>query len=252
VTINALSSTASTVVAGLGTQTYNLTTTGIYTLSCQSFLPYLAIGSQPQSTVPSPAIDTVTTVADVSGSLNSTYFTFYSAGNLYGFYVWYNINSAGVDPAPTGLFGIQVAAATSATANTIASDTIAAINANALASQYVKASGATNNVIISDLQTGTSTAAANGTASPGFSYVVTATGSYGFPAESGLNIFLEDNGTVLTRVGNPTPTQPLLNCQSVFQGTSGDVVTVVLTSLSPADQLPNAVKSIMNLFAGPL
>src|ERR1700733_2564833 len=105
-TINSLSAISSTVVGGLGTQTFNIVTAGLYTMSFKSFLPYLAAGGQPVTANPIANIQTITTVADVSGSLNSTYFTVYSAGNLQGFYVWFNINSAGVDPAPAGLTGI--------------------------------------------------------------------------------------------------------------------------------------------------
>ena len=66
--------------------------------------------------------------ADTSGSLNSKYFTLYdAAGN--GFYVWFNINSAGVDPAPPGLTAIPVAGATNASATTLGGAAATAIQA---------------------------------------------------------------------------------------------------------------------------
>lgn len=77
-------------------------------------------------------ISTVVCVADVSGSLNDTYFllegivtTTYRRKQ---FYVWLNVNSAGSDPALTGKTGIEVAVATDATANTVATAVAAAID----------------------------------------------------------------------------------------------------------------------------
>jgi hypothetical protein len=249
-TINSLQVNNSTVVGGLGTQTFNVVTTGNYTCSFKSFIPYLAAGGQPVTTQPTQNIQTITTVADSSGSLNSTYWTFYSAGALQGFYVWYNINSAGVDPAPAGLTGIQVTGATNVTANNIASATRTAIAANAAAAAYVTVTGATNNIILTDIQPGTTTAAANGTASPGFSYATGTIGSYGVPAISGLNIVINQNSTVLARYGFPSPTQPIMGGSVVISATAGDVIAVVFSSQSTADAAPNAVKSIVNLYQG--
>ncbi len=116
-------------------------------------------------------VETVTTVADVAGSLNSTWFHLFSANNATTYYVWYNINSAGVDPAPGGT-GIMVAAATGASANAIATATAAAIDPS---SDFV-ATALSNVVTITDSAFGPATAPSNGTASPGFSYSVTTPG----------------------------------------------------------------------------
>src|SRR5260221_10271551 len=96
---NALQLNQSTVVGGLGTQSYTITTAGLYTLECKSFIPYFPSGSPAQSAVPTMEVTDVTLVADSSGSLNSTYWTFNSANDLYRYYVWDNINNAGVDHA---------------------------------------------------------------------------------------------------------------------------------------------------------
>lgn len=248
-TINSLQLNQSTVVGGLGTQTFNVITTGLYTVSFKSFIPYLAAGSPPVTANPSAAIQNIATVADSSGSLNSTYFTFNSAGNLQGFYVWFNINSAGVDPAPAGLTGIEVSAATGVTANNLATAIRSAIAANAAAASYFTVSGATNHVILTGLQIGTSTNAADGTAPTGFSFTPTA-GSYGTPAVSGLDVVINQNSTVLARYGFPSPTQPIMGGSVVVGATAGDVLTVVLSSLSTADAALNAVKTIVNLYQG--
>lgn len=248
-TINSLQVNQSTVVGGLGTQTFNVVTAGLYTVSFKATIPYQPAGSQPQSTSPSPESTNVTCAADTAGSKNSTFWTFNSAGDLYGYYVWYNINSAGVDPAPTGLTGIQVAGATGATAATLATATIAAINASTAASYVVATAGTSGHLIVTNLQVGACTDAANGSASYGASFVVTQ-GSYGVPAISGLDVVLKNNSTVLARYGFPTPTQPSMGGSVVVQCAASDVITVVLSSLSDADNALNAVKTVVNLFQG--
>jgi hypothetical protein len=245
---NALQSNQSTVVGGLGTQSYTVTTAGLYTLSFKSFIPYLAAGSPAVTANPVAEVQNITCTGDTSGSLNSTFFTFYTAGNAYGYYVWYNINSAGVDPAPGGgLIGIQVAAATGANANTIASDTRTAITA---AVSTVTISGATSHVIITNNYPGTCTAAADGTAATSFSFSVTTAGTWGTPAISGLVVQLKQNSTVLATYSSPTPTQPIMGGSVVISASSSDVLGVVLSSLSTADNAANAVKTIVNLFQG--
>lgn len=117
---------------------------------------------------------TVATVADSGGSLNSTYFHLYSATDATRYYVWYNVNSAGVDPAVTGATGIEVALSTGATANTVASATVAAINSSA-GSDFT-ASGATSPFTLNNDAAGSCTEASNGAASPGFTFTVTQNG----------------------------------------------------------------------------
>jgi hypothetical protein len=62
---------------------------------------------------------TITTVADVAGSLNDTYFLINGADEI-EYYVWFNVNSAGTDPVLPDKTGVEVALATGATANTVA------------------------------------------------------------------------------------------------------------------------------------
>lgn len=115
-------------------------------------------------------------VADVAGSLNSTYFTFNSANNAAGYYVWYNINGAGVDPASEGRTGFMVAGATNASANTLATATRAAI-----VSADFAISGATNHVIITNTATGPAQATADGSAPTGFTITETQVGRNATP-----------------------------------------------------------------------
>lgn len=248
-TINSLQANQSTVIGGTGTQTFNVVTTGPYTVSFKSFLPYLAAGSPAVTANPISNVQTITAVADSSGSLNSTYWVFYTAGNLYGYYVWYNINSAGVDPAPAGLTGIAVTGATGASASTLGGNTRTAI---AAAVPYVTVTGATSAITISQLNPGTLTAAADSVAAAtGFTFATSSTvGTYGTPAISGLDVVLKHGTTVLGSYGFPTPTQPIMGGYATFTATAGDTITVVISSLSTADAGLNAVKTIVNLFQG--
>lgn len=247
---NSISPISSSPFAGLGTASLQVTTAGLYTMEFKSFLPYIASGSAPQSSSATAEATNVTFAADSSGSLNSTYFTFNSAGDVKGFYVWFNINSAGVDPAVANRTGIQVTGATNATAATLATAAIAAINANAVAALYVVASaGVSGHAIITNLQPGQATNAANGTASPGFSYSITQ-GSYGSPEQSGLTASILQNSTVIASFGNPSPTQPILGGSAHIQASANDTLSVVFSSLSGADAALNAVKSIVNLYFG--
>lgn len=68
----------------------------------------------------------ITYAADSGGSKNSTYYLFQNQPGTKKYYVWFDINSAGVDPAPTGRIGIKVKGATGATAATLATATVTA------------------------------------------------------------------------------------------------------------------------------
>ncbi len=249
---NGLQLNRSTPVVGLGTQEYTVTADGMYTLSFKSFIPYLAAGSPAVTTVPTAEIVNITAAADTGGNKNDTYWTFNSAGDQFGFYVWYNINAAGTDPAVAGRTGIEVAGATSATAATLATATIAAINASSASAYTTASAGASEHLILTHKQLGDVTAAANGAGgdSYGASFSITTTGQYGVPAGSGLVVELMLEDTVLASYGNPSSTQPIMGGSVVIDADEGDVISIVFSSLSPADQAKNVVKSIVNLFEG--
>lgn len=235
--------------SGLGTAQATITTAGIYTASFKSFLPYLASGTAVSAQVANEVVN-VTCVADSSGSKNSTWWKFYSAGDVYGYYVWYNINSAGVDPAPAGLTGIEVDGATNASAATLATATIAAIAASSAASYVTATAGASAHLILTNIQYGGCTAAANGTASYGATFSETQAGSYGTPAASGLNVVIKQNSTVKATYAFPSPTQPIIGGSVVINAAAADTVSIVLASNSTADAALNAVKSVLNLYLG--
>ena len=64
-----------------------------------------------------------------AAGLNSKYFLISSGGNAVNYYVWFNYNSTGVNPAPAGKTAIVVALAVGDSVATIITKTIAAINA---------------------------------------------------------------------------------------------------------------------------
>ncbi len=115
-------------------------------------------------------VQTVTTVADVAGSLNSKYFLLDSASGGTKYYVWMNINSAGVDPNIAGRTGVEIAAATGASASTVATAVASGIDALAL---FV--SGAVGAVVtVTNSAGGPFVPAVDGAAPTGFSFAVTA------------------------------------------------------------------------------
>ncbi len=246
-TINSLSLIHSTPFTGLGTQTYNVPATGRYTVGVNVTIPWQT-SDAPSSVAATKNVQTITAVSDSSGSLNSTYWTFYTAGNVKGYYVWYNINAAGVDPAVSGLTGIEVAGATNATGTTLGGATRTAIAAVTGISSYVAVTGATTATILTNVQYGESTAAADGVATTGFSFSNGTVGTYG--SASGLVCKVYNQTTLLLTLSQPTPTQPLLAGSVVQQCTAGDAITVVLSSLADCDQLANAVKGVINVYAG--
>lgn len=116
---------------------------------------------------------TVAMAADSGGSLNSTYFLLNGPGNTDKYYVWFNINSAGVDPAVASRTGIQVAGATNASAATLGAAMVVAINLAAAAD--FTATG-TSTVTLTNTSTAAFTAIVDGAAPTSFVFAVTSVG----------------------------------------------------------------------------
>jgi len=110
-------------------------------------------------------VTSITCVADVSSSLNSQYFLIGSAYDRRLYYVWYDVDAAGVDPAISGRTGVKVSIAENATANQVATATAAALDA--LADFVAPAPGAAV-VLVTRAAGGPSTDAADGVAATGF------------------------------------------------------------------------------------
>lgn len=142
--------------------------------------PIIVATSMAQATFAATArISTVDTVADVAGSLNNTYFFLFSANHSTVYTVWFNIGTAGIDPKIPNTTSVEIAVASSATANAIATQMRSVIGA---LSDF-GTGGATNQVIITNAATGTASEPYEETGSiekpgtgPGFTYATTAIG----------------------------------------------------------------------------
>jgi hypothetical protein len=124
------------------------------------------------STPTGAGAQTIVVAADVAGSLNSKYFLLNDGTNANKYYVWFNVNSAGVDPAIAGRTAVPIALATgdsAATVGTAVASAIAALNST----NSFTTSGTTT-VTVTNKVAGPFVPMSNGTASPGFTFAVTA------------------------------------------------------------------------------
>lgn len=181
-------------------------------------------------------VTSVTAVADVAGSLASKYFTFNAisaTGVAQPYYVWYKVSGTGTDPLVPGATGIEVDISTGATAATVASTTITALNASAAAT-YVTIAG-TNPFTITNKYFGVVTASANGTASPGFTITTSTAGAasnlnskwFKFTFASQYYVWLNVNGQGVL------PTFP----------TSGTVISVAIATGASATTVGGNLRS---------
>jgi len=136
---------------------------------------------------------TITTIADIAGSLNNTYFTFTvvdSNTDDVKYYCWFNVNAAGVDPAPAGwTYGLEVALATGATANDVAA--AAQLIINAVVSMTATNPGApSDQLVLTNDELGLVTATTD-TGATGFGFVRTLAGV------DNLHTITEDDDTDL-------------------------------------------------------
>jgi len=111
----------------------SITTTGSGTNTIQNMIPTLTITDGTVTTTYTfvlglPEIATITTVADVSGSLAGKYFTINSGGNFDQYYFYYIVSGVGSDPMLTGLTGVPVYLNTNDSADVVATKTANAIN----------------------------------------------------------------------------------------------------------------------------
>lgn len=113
---------------------------------------------------------TVTTVADVSGSLAGKYFLMQSANNATNYYFWFKVSGSGTDPLIAGATGEEVDISTNATAAQVATALSAVVNP--LADFNSSAVGAV--VTVTNAASGPFLPAHNpSTLSAGFTYAVT-------------------------------------------------------------------------------
>ena len=121
-------------------------------------------------------VQLITTVADVAGSLNNTYF--YINSSMADHYVWFNVGGAGSNPAPLPIAdGIQVSIPTNANSTTVASAIATALNLLPLEFQAVPA---TNTVTVTNVGSGAVVPAFDGGSPTGFTFAVLVEGTANF------------------------------------------------------------------------
>jgi hypothetical protein len=123
----------------------------------------------------------VTTVADVAGSLNNTYFIIYGANTTNAgttttsYYVWMNVADAGSDPAPAGIdSGIAVVLDTGDSVNNVAIAIAATVNTSA--SNHFTATSAGGVVTVTNVVSG-NVSDATDTGLTGFTITITTHGT---------------------------------------------------------------------------
>lgn len=178
----------------------------------------------------------ITFAADSSGSLNSTFFTFQDQPGLNKYYIWFNINSAGVDPKPTGYpaaNGIKVSGATGALAATLATAAVAAA-ANVLG--VTVSAGASGHIIITDNVAGVGTKVTDGSAATSFTFTRSITGSAVSSVQ--YNIGATDTATAanlaaainansaMNQVATAASAAGVVTVSSFFPGPVGNYITL--------------------------
>lgn len=121
---------------------------------------------------------TITTVADSSSSLNSTFVEFDAYNTDYTlveYYAWFNVGAAGTDPAVADKTGIEVALTADDTAPAVAIALAAALDLDA----SLESSNVSNVVTYSSSYFGATTIPAAGSADPGFTYATVDLGKGG-------------------------------------------------------------------------
>ena len=82
-------------------------------------------------------IEKITVVSDIAGSLNNKYWLLDGPRDENEYYIWYNVNGTGTDPAIVGRTGIQVPIATNEDSYIVALATRMALNLNSsIASEF--------------------------------------------------------------------------------------------------------------------
>lgn len=110
-----------------------------------------------------------------ASNLNSKYFVFYSAVDATKYYMWYNVNGQGVDPAVAASTGVVIAVAAGAAANTVASTSRTAFLSAPLSADFTE-TGATDKILFRNKLPGLTTDAVD-TGSTGFTFSVTIAGA---------------------------------------------------------------------------
>jgi len=117
----------------------------------------------------------VTAVADSSGNLGATYFTFYLASGT-GYYAWIDVDNGSVDPTPAGFTAIEVDISADDTAATVAAACVTALDAVSGVNCKIDPNDSTT-FVLQNAAEGTVTAGVVDTGSTGFTITQQLAGS---------------------------------------------------------------------------
>lgn len=117
-------------------------------------------------------VQTITPVADSSGSLNSKYFLISAGNSGTNYYVWFDVGGTGTDPLVPGKTGVHITIAANDSAATIGAAIVTALNG--LAGTPFSAAGTTT-VTVTNTAAGPFTAASD--FNTGFAFAVTTGGT---------------------------------------------------------------------------
>jgi hypothetical protein len=126
----------------------------------------------------------ITTVADVAGSLNDTYFLLDTPDSA-DYYVWFNVDAGGTDPAVAGRTGVEVAISAGDLDTVVATALQTALDA--LPNMEATVLGAV--VSVTNDAEGPAPDATDGAAPTGFNFSVTQQGVTDVPAQGPFNSF---------------------------------------------------------------
>lgn len=180
---------------------------------------------------------TFTKTADGAASnLNSKYFTFKSAADATSYYMWYNVNGEGTDPAPGGT-GVSVAIAAGDVANTVASASRAKFALSPLNADFTE-SGATDKILFQCVSTGATTDSADGAAATGFAFSTTIQGGsvgatefqIGSNSVTATNLKTAINAQAsLTPIVIATVSSNVVTVKAIKEGIEGNDITIAGT-----------------------
>jgi hypothetical protein len=157
----------------------------------------------------------------VASNLLDSYFTFSSSGDATDYYIWYNVNGEGTDPAVADTTGIEVAIDAAETANDVAAATRAKFLLAPLSADFTE-SGATDKVLFRNKTIGATTNAADGAAATGFTISVTVAGGTVGASEFQIG---DTNAATATALGALINSHSSLD-ELVIAEVADDVVTV--------------------------
>lgn len=136
-------------------------------------------------------VQNITTVADVDGSLNNTYFHIYSANDAIGYTVWFNVGSSGTAPKIGNSVNVEVAVTGNDSADTVAGLVQSALNAlpsftaslpSGETALVEVTNGATGSCLPADDPDFTNTQDQKTTATTGFTYTNVTPGAIALPS----------------------------------------------------------------------